>query len=222
LHVYDILVYRFYAPIIWRCPEADLVELYEKHVSSRHLDIGVGTGSLIDRSEFPAPEPQLTLMDLTPSSLRFATERLHRYAPRTHTADVLKPWGLPARSFDSVAMVNVLHCAPGTMRDKATAFDQASTALTPGGCLFGATILAEGVEHTGLSRRVMKSLNRRKIFANASDRLEDLDAVLGDAFATHEIKISGAAALFAAWTESDGASGNGPSGAGLPGEEIIA
>lgn len=213
LRVYDILVYRFNGPVVWRCRKRDLLDLYDKHVSARHLDIGVGTGYLLDRCRFPVEQPRITLMDLNPNSLSVAARRLRRYGPRTHRANVLDPWQLPAESFDSVAMSNVLHCAPGTLEDKAVALDHARTVLAPGGCLFGSTVLGEGVEHTRLSRMAMKRLNRRGMFSNADDRLEDLDAGLGDAFAAHEIEVRGAIALFAAWTERDGARRTGSVGA---------
>ncbi len=104
------------------------------------------------------PAPQITLMDLNPNSLDAAARRLARYAPRTHRANVLDPWGLPQGSFDSVAMCHLLHCLPGAIPEKAVVFEHALGALAPGGVLFGATLLGEGVEHTWLARRALAAL----------------------------------------------------------------
>jgi hypothetical protein len=137
-------------------------------------------------------------MDLNENSLEVAARRLARYAPTTHQANVLEPWGLQPDSYDSVGMVNVLHCVPGAMLAKTVAFEHARTALAPGGVLFGATVLGGGVEHTRLSRMALKGMNRRGVFSNLEDSLEDLDAGLGRVFDSHEVHVEGAAALFTA------------------------
>jgi ubiquinone/menaquinone biosynthesis C-methylase UbiE len=198
LNVYDDLVFRFNFPVLWRCPKSHLLNLYNEQVSTRHLDIGVGTGCLLDQCRFPAPEPELTLMDFSATALSFTSQRLERYRPETHRTSVLEPWGLPAHSFDSVAMMNLLHCVPGTIRTKAFAFEEANAVLSPGGTLFGATVLNVGVDHTLGSRIGMKALNRRGIFANLDDSLDDLEAGLARVFARHEVRVQGTVGLFVA------------------------
>lgn len=199
LRLYDTMAYRVDAPLLWRCSVKSLVALYDEHVSARHLDVGVGTGYLLAHCRFPTPAPEITLMDLNPNSLAFAARRLRRYAPRTHQANVLTPWGLPARSFGSIAMSNVLSCAPGPMREKAVAFDHAKAALEPGGCLFGATVLNGGVAHTRRSQFALKLLNRRGVFDNLEDHRDDLETALANTFESHEIRVHGSAAMFVAW-----------------------
>lgn len=200
LALYDALVYGFNCRVLWRCPKARMVELYDAYVGARHLDIGVATGRLLDECRFPVAAPEITLMDLNPNSLAAASRRLERYSPRTHLANVLDPWDLPEASFDSVAMFNLLHCLPGAIPDKAIAFEHAAAVLAQGGVLFGATILFEGVNHTWLSRRAIAATNRRGVMCNLDDRLDDLDTALGRIFATHEVQIVGAVALFHART----------------------
>ncbi len=56
----------FNSTVLWRCPKARLIDLYNKHASARHLDIGVRTGGLLDACHFPVPSPAITLMDLNP------------------------------------------------------------------------------------------------------------------------------------------------------------
>jgi SAM-dependent methyltransferase len=201
LHAYDLLVFGFNLPVLWRCKVDRLLEHYGSHVSGRHLDVGVGTGCLLDRCRFPVPDPEITLMDLNPTPLAHAADRLQRYRPRTHQANVLAPWGLPDDSFDSIAMCNVLHCVPGSMGEKGVAFEHARAALAPGGQLFGTTVLGGGVEQTRLSRLALKRLNRRGIFDNLEDNLDQLDRALADAFDSREISIHGSMALFSAKVE---------------------
>jgi SAM-dependent methyltransferase len=201
LRLYDFVAYRVDAPLLWRCSVRDLLALYDEQVSGRHLDVGVGTGYLLDRCRFPVPAPQLTLMDVNPGPLAYAARRLRRYAPRCHRADMLGDWGLPAGSFDSVALGNVLVCAPGALPQKAVAFEHARACLAPGGRLFGATVLNGGVEHTRRSRFAMRMLNRRGVFDNLGDHREDLDAALSSTFDSHQIRVRGSAALFTARME---------------------
>ena len=198
LKAYDAMVYKFTAPVLWRCGKKDLVGLYDEQVSGHHLDVGVATGALLDTCRFPVPHPDITLMDLNPKSLAFASRRLRRFSPHTHQANVLEPWGLPGGQFESVGMVNILHCVPGTIGEKAVAFDHASDALAPGGTLFGSTILGKGVSHTRRSRFAMRRLNRNGAFCNLDDSLEDLTAALEERFPYHRIDIQGVIALFVA------------------------
>ena len=81
LRAYDALVYGFNHPLLWRCSKRRLVENYEGHIGARHLDVGVGTGALLDACRFPAAEPpRLTLLDMNPNSLATTAARLARYA----------------------------------------------------------------------------------------------------------------------------------------------
>jgi len=201
LRFYDLIAYRIDCPLFWRCSVKQLRALYDHNVSGRHLDVGVGAGYLLDRCRFPVAEPRITLVDLNPAPLAHAARRLRRYRPETHQANVLAPWGLPEASFDSVALCNVLNCAPGSMSEKAIAFKHARAALAPGGRLFGATVLAEGVAHTRRSRLMLKRLNERGVFDNLHDHKDDLEAALAGEFATYEIAVEGAMAFFTARRE---------------------
>lgn len=198
LQMYDPMVFRFNLPFGWRCSKRRLLDLYDRWVSARHLDVGVGTGRLLQECRFPSAAPQITLMDVYSNPLEFASKRLARYRPQTHLADALEPWGLPPASFDSVGMVNLLQCVQGAMPEKTIAFEHARTVLAPGGVVFGATVLAGGVGHTRLSRRMLKAGNRRGAYCNLGDNLEDLEVGLKRVFGAYEIEIQGAVALFGA------------------------
>jgi SAM-dependent methyltransferase len=197
LKAYDAIAYGFNSTVLWRCPRGRLVELYDENVSARHLDIGVATGSILDRCRFPVPDPEITLMDLNPNSLAAASRAIARYAPRTHQANVLEPWGL-AGSFDSVAICHLLHCLPGAMPEKAVIFDHAKAVLAPGGVLFGATIFGTGVDLSAPARAMIALSNQRGVVSNYGDGPAELDAALAAAFPSHRLTVRGAVGLFTA------------------------
>jgi ubiquinone/menaquinone biosynthesis C-methylase UbiE len=198
LSVYDSLVYGFNHPVLWRCSKARLVEHYDANVSARHLDIGVGTGALLDAARFPVATPEITLMDLNPNSLAAASARLARYAPRTHRANVLEDWRLEPGTYESVAMTHLLHCLPGPMAAKGVAFEHARRALTPDGTLFGVTILGNGIDISPLARAVIGLSNHRGILDNRGDGPAELDAALAAVFPRRTVRIHGTLALFTA------------------------
>jgi ubiquinone/menaquinone biosynthesis C-methylase UbiE len=198
LSVYDAFVWGFTHPVLWRCAKARLVEHYEANLSARHLDIGVGTGALLDAAHFPVAAPEITLMDLNPNSLAAASRRLARYAPRTHRANVLEDWHLEPGTYESVAMTHLLHCLPGTMAEKGVAFEHARRALAPGGTLFGVTILGKGVRINPPAKAFIALSNARGILHNRDDGPTELDAALAAVFPEREIRVRGNLALFSA------------------------
>lgn len=202
LKVYDGLVLGLSTPLVWGCKLAKLRELYDDNVSGRHCDIGVGTGYFLDKARWPEA-PAITLVDLNPNSLATASKRIERYTPATVTADVLQPLPgeLNAVQFASVGMNYLLHCLPGDMTDKAaTVFANVTPHLAPGGVVFGSTILTEGVRLPPHAKAMAKAYNRKGIFHNEGDSLDELAAALDGAFARHTVHVAGAVALFTAHT----------------------
>jgi SAM-dependent methyltransferase len=198
LSAYDAFVYGFNHPALWRCSKARLVEHYDENLSARHLDIGVATGALLDAATFPVAAPEVTLMDLNPNSLAAASDRIARYEPRTHQANVLEDWRLEPGTYESVAMTNLLHCLPGPMSAKAVAFEHAHRALAPGGTLFGVTILGKDVDRSPLAAAMIELSNARGILDNRNDGPAELDAVLSAVFPERTIRVRGLLALFTA------------------------
>jgi ubiquinone/menaquinone biosynthesis C-methylase UbiE len=143
LSMYDQWVLGFYAKRMWRCPNEEIIALYNENVSGNHLDVGVGTGLFLDRCRFPTARPKITLLDLNPNCLTYVAQRISRYAPVTLAASVLEPIPLPAASFDSIGLNYVLHCLPGPMSRKAVALKNLRVLLKDGGVLFGATLLGK-------------------------------------------------------------------------------
>jgi SAM-dependent methyltransferase len=203
LALYDVGVLGLSCRLVWRCPKARMLANYRRNVGARHLEMGAGTAYFPDNCDFPVPGPELTLVDLNPTVLRFSAARIARYRPTTVRADVLQPLPfddtrLPAGGYDSVGMNFLLHCVPGTWPEKGVAFASAAAALRPGGRLFGSTILAAG-ERANTSARTLKRIyNARGIFHNTGDDLAGLRAQLDAHFAHARVSVRGCVALFEA------------------------
>lgn len=196
LRFYDTLVLRFNGTFLWRCPPRRLVQHYNENISPVHLDIGVGTGYLLDRCTFPTPSPEITLMDLNPNPLVTARDRLRRYHPRSIQGNALEAFELPSRTFQSVGLNWLLHCLPGDMAAKSVVFDNCQTVLAPGGVIFGSTVVNGGVRHTRRSNWMMRKLNRDGVFNNLEDDLVGLERELRARFVQPEVTVVGTVAMF--------------------------
>jgi SAM-dependent methyltransferase len=199
LALYDLVILGFSCQFVWRCPKRRFLELYERHVGARHLDVGVGTGYFLDRSRFPVERPTIMLLDPSEACLAKAARRISRYSPELWRASVLEPLDLGEARFDSVALNGVLHCLPATMEEKAVVFRNLKPYVAEGGVLFGSTILGRGVKHGRLARKAIAVYNREGIFTNRADDREGLERALAGAFSRYEIEAQGSFAVFAAW-----------------------
>ena len=197
LAAYDWFVLGFSNRVLWRCPTPALRALYDRNVSPRHVDIGVGTGYFLDKARWPAAKPEITLVDLNAHSLAAAARRIARFAPRAVRANALEP--LPALGpFTSAGLCFLLHCLPGAIAEKSVVFDHLRTTLAVGARVFGATILQGDVPRSWAAQKLMNLYNRRGIFSNAGDTRQALQAALAARFHDVKIGIKGAVALFEA------------------------
>lgn len=196
LSVYDLGVIKLSNQFVWRCPSHLILDFYHEHISANHLDVGVGTGYFLDKCRFPSSTPRLALLDLNPNSLHMTAQRLHRYHPTVHLADVLEPLQFGAPKFDSIALNYVLHCLPGTMLSKQSVFENLKPWLSPGGVVFGTTILGQGIRPNFLARKLMTLYNAKGIFSNRQDDLPDLEAILKRHVRDYETKMVGCVAFF--------------------------
>jgi len=197
LSVYDVLVLGFSNHALWRCPTAELRALYDRNVSARHLDIGVGTGYYLDHARWPVPAPAITLLDLNANSLAAAAHRIARYSPRTVTADAFAPLA-ELGPFDSVGLCYLLHCLPGAIPSKSVVFDHFRPLLAPGARVFGATIVQGDAPRSWAAQRLMDIYNSKGIFSNRGDRVEDLESALKSRFEDVRVDLKGAVAMFEA------------------------
>ncbi len=139
-----------------------MLEHYNRHVSSNHLDIGVGTGYFLDNCTFPTTRPRLALMDLNHNSLATSEQRLKRYNPEVYLGNVLEIDNVAMPPFDSIGIMNLLHCLPGTMNTtKRNVLERIKTKLNSGGIVFGSTILSGGVK-AGLPARYFMAINNQE------------------------------------------------------------
>ncbi len=196
LALYDLEVLKLELPVVFRCSARRIVELYDRHVSGCHLDVGVGTGYFLDRCRFPSPRPEIHLVDLNRNCLDVTSRRIARYAPVAHRCDVLQPIRAPLPRFGSIAATNLLHCLPGTMREKEAVLRNLRPFLQDGGVFFGVTVLGEGVDAGPLYRYVNGLYNRRAIFRNLRDNAADLDGILSRNFSSHSVEVVGSMAFF--------------------------
>jgi ubiquinone/menaquinone biosynthesis C-methylase UbiE len=198
LAIYDMYVLGFSNRFIWKCKTEFLLQNYNKNISGNHLEIGVGTGFLLDRCRFPVAAPRVTLMDLNKNSLQVTSKRLKRYAPTSFRQNVLEPFSLGATKYDTVGINYLLHCLLGNIQSKAVVFDNVIDVLNRGGVVFGSTLLQSGVPMGVLARKLMGIYNQRGIFSNVNDGLKELDDVLSSRFSQHSITLCGCAAIFSA------------------------
>jgi SAM-dependent methyltransferase len=198
LDLYDLVVLGLSNALIWKCPTGRLLDHYNQHIATRYLDVGVGTGWFLDHCRFPNQQPQITLLDLNPACLTLAAARISRYRPQVVQANVLEPIGDAMGPFASIGLNYVLHCLPGPLAQKAVVFDHLKPFLAPGGVVFGSTLLAEGVERSRSAQALMRFYNKKGIFSNQRDGLEDLRRELAVRFDDVRVQVIGCAALFVA------------------------
>ncbi|MGK5550294.1 class I SAM-dependent methyltransferase [Actinomadura kijaniata] len=195
---YDLFVLGLVCRMVWRCPRGRMLELYDRNVGARHLDLGPGSGFFLDRCSYPVADPRLTLLDLNEDVLAKTGRRLARFSPVLLSRDVLEPLELGEARFDSAGLNFLLHCLPGGLAHKSSVFDHAAEYVRAGGRIFGSTVLALGVEHGRLAPRALESLNEDRTMSNAEDSLEELDAEMARRFADYRITVRGSVALFEA------------------------
>lgn len=199
LKLYDLWVLQISNNYAWRCHTDNiLLRHFQINMATKHLDIGVGTGYYI--ANIKDGSDNITLLDLNPNSLSAAAKRIggHRIS-HVLQLDIFNPLPESERGqYDSVSLYYLLHCLRGTMHEKARAIEHASQALTDRGTLHGATILGKGVEHNGFGRYLMKVYNKKGIFSNAADSLEDLRTELESYFDKVDIHQHGVVAVFTA------------------------
>lgn len=196
LLLYDMGVVRFSTRFLWGCSKENILKLYNNYISTKHLEIGVGTGYFLDKCQFPSEMPEIYLLDMNPNPLQVTSHRLRRYYPKIHQADILKPITLDLPKFDSIAINYVLHCLPGTMQNKTDAFKNIAPFLNEGGVIFGTTVLKQDKNTSYLAKKVMHFYNKKGIFSNHEDTLESLENILAANFKSYTLKKIGGTALF--------------------------
>ena len=196
LAVYDAAILGYFSRVAWKCPARRIVQHYNEHISTNHLDVGVGTGYFLDHCRFKSASPRLALMDPNRNCLDAASRRLARFDPEVYQANVLEPIPFHRPPFDSVGLNYVLHCIPGDIVSKAVVFEHLKGLTKPGAVIFGATLLHEGVPRNWLARKVMDRNNKNGIFSNVDDSLDGLEMALSQHLTDSSVNVVGCVAIF--------------------------
>lgn len=195
---YSFMILKIFCRFIWKCPSRFILDNYSRNISANHLDVGVGTGYNLDHCQFPSKMPRLVLMDLNQNCLDVTAKRLERYSPEIYCGDAFEPFDTGSERFDSIALNGLLHCLPGSIKEKAAVFDHAKQVMNPGGVVFGCTILNKGVRKSVAAKLMMFMTNRKKVFSNIDDCFDDLKEELSKRFKTISINVIGCMAVFSA------------------------
>ncbi len=195
LKIYDKWVLGFSNSLIWRCPTTKIRQLFTDHLSSNHLDIGVGTGYFLDKCATD-PESRIGLVDMNENALKYASKRLARFNPETYKRNVTEPLLLACDNYDSVSINYLFHCLPGDIEIKGELFDEVNGYLNDDGVVFGATLLSQDIERPAAARMLMKYYNEKGIFSNEFDSLGDLMSAMSTRYRTFNVEVIGCAVLF--------------------------
>lgn len=197
LSIYDFILYGLISRYAWGVSVQRLDAHYRKYASDNHLEVGVGTGYLLNRVKFGSSKPRLSLMDLSLACLATTKRKLARYTPDTYEQNLLEPIGHKLPSYDSIAINYVLHCVPGAFSEKGLALQHLQNLLSKNGVLFGATVLSKDIRKNLLARPFMWLMNTLGVFNNREDSAKDLKDFLFLHFDVLEFEVRGVTALFA-------------------------
>jgi len=194
---YDFILYGIVSKYAWGSSIQRLDAHYKKYVTSNHLEVGVGTGYLLNRVVFDSTQPRLVLMDLSVPCLEKTKRKVSRYKPTTYVQNLLEPIQHAIPVFDSISINYVMHCIPGNLKEKTIALTHLKTLLSQHGVLFGTTVLSEGVAKNFLAKPAMWLLNLLGVFNNHQDNTQDLKTHLEKNFQVLEFQVVGVTAFFA-------------------------
>jgi hypothetical protein len=194
---YDILLYGVISKYAWGSSIQRLDSHYEKYVRHNHLEVGVGTGFLLNRVGFDSAHPRLALMDLSRECLEKTKRKVARYAPETYIQNLWEPIHHKIDKFDSIGINYVMHCVPGTFKEKGVVFTHLQPLLSENGVLFGTTVLSDNIHKNVLAKPFMWLMNALGVFNNRSDNAHDLEECLETHFRVIEFEVVGVTAFFA-------------------------
>ena len=188
LRFYDFLVHSVSNRLIWRCPAGILIAHSQEHLSSNHLEIGIGTGKLFRKIGRGREFERLVIADVNADCLDAASKNLRSHSPQVWPLNLLELETADAKfsGFQSIGLNYVLHCLPLTIVEKVDLVcDLMSRYWDPGGVLFGSTIMPD-LNPNWLSKRLMRFYNRKTIFNTQNDSRKEFEEL----FSKEKWKIS--------------------------------
>lgn len=198
LELYNFLILKLSSVLIWRCRTQRLIQLYRSHVSRQHLEVGVGTGYLLNRAVFPSHWVTLHILDCNAKVLRHAYYRLARYNPVMVLCDLMSDdWpALPKQQ--SIGMNYVWHALEGSLQERGRVFGKLAAQLSENGVLFGSSVVGIHDRMPKLSQQVSRHWLRVGLFNNQSDQPDTLRAILKEYFLEVSVWQEGQVMLFVA------------------------
>lgn len=198
LELYDLLILRLSSTVIWRCSTSHLILLYSHHLSRRHLELGVGTGYLLQHGVFPSHSVDLLLLDCNPRVLQHALRRLARYAPKRLALDLMQAKWPDLPKLQSIGLNYVWHGLQGTPEQRGALFGRLAQLLMSDGVLFGATVRGVHPQMSALARLASQRWLDGRLFNNQGDTPERLTEYLSRYFAEVSVWLQGEVILFVA------------------------
>ena len=199
LSIYDFFVFRFISPYLWGCSKNQLIDRYMELSGHTHLEIGVGTGFLLD--QYNPGNIDLSLMDLSNVCLERSAKRLRRYQPTIWRKNILHPIDGVNKPFDSISINYVMHCVAGEFTHKGAAFGHLKKLLKPDGVLFGTSVMKTD-ESNIFALIFMWLLNKVGVFNNTGDNITELEKSLKQHFSYVVVEKKSASVMFYA-TDSE-------------------
>ncbi|TSD93043.1 class I SAM-dependent methyltransferase [Skermania sp. ID1734] len=130
LRLYDAFVLHFTSPRAWGCSLSDLTEMYRRHGTDDHAEIGVGSGHFVTEQTRHIDWTALSLIDPNPDALRFVSRRVSPGRVAVECASV-EHLPLNDSSLDRVLTSNTVYY----IGDLAIAFAEVHRVVKPGGTL---------------------------------------------------------------------------------------
>ncbi|KAL9585998.1 MAG: hypothetical protein Q9212_001185 [Teloschistes hypoglaucus] len=204
LVIYDWWVLGIVSTYAWACsvPQYTLPWFQKNLRKGQHLDIGVGTGYYLAKSDLTGV--QVTLADLNQDALDATRDRLVMEGKvksgetRCLLHDITRPLPASCPKFDSMSLYYLLHCMPGPVPAKTVVFSHLKHNLTADGVISGASILGKDVRHNLFGRLIMTFGNWNGMFDNRGDNAADFDEALREHFDDVETQVRGAIFLWRA------------------------
>ncbi|KAL8804053.1 MAG: hypothetical protein Q9223_006061 [Gallowayella weberi] len=204
LTIYDWWVLGIVSTYAWACsvPQYTLPWFRQNLREGQHLDIGVGTGYYLAKSDLTGV--QVTLADLNQDALDATKKRLvgegkvKAEETRTLLHDITRPLPDSCPKFNSMSLYYLLHCMPGPVPAKTAVFSHLKHNLTADGVISGASILGKDVRHNLFGRVIMGFGNWNGMFDNRGDNAADFDEALREHFYEVETQVRGAIFLWRA------------------------
>ncbi len=181
LFLYDFVVLKVSNSFIWKCPTRKINKLFKENLTKNHLDVGVGTGTLLI-DNITDKTTRIGLLDINSTVLETASNRLRKkgFTPEIIKADVFEVPTPTMKPFSSVSANYLFHCIPGSPKEKVNSFFNCIAPLVEkNATVFGSTICCD-LDPSRPAKLLMKTYQDKGIFNNQADTLDELTSALSE------------------------------------------